>query len=73
MEGIAGATAQVAIATEAATGAVNGTTDAQLMKRHFERRNAGLTESGVMVSPNQQFQRDVLNGMGIGTRADTTA
>jgi len=72
MEGIAGATAQVAIATEAAPG-VNGTTDAQLMKRHFERRNAGLTESGVMVSPDQQYQRDVLNGMGIGTRVDTTA
>ena len=73
MEGIAGATAQVAIATEVATGAVNGTSDAQLMKRHFDRRNAGLTEAGVMVSPDQQFQRDVLNGMGIGNRVDTSA
>jgi len=73
MEGIAGATAQVAIATEAATGTVNGTSDAQLMRRHFERRNAGLTESGVAVNADQQFQRDVLNGMGIGNRVDTSA
>ena len=73
MEGIAGATAQVAIGTEAVTGAVKDTADAQLMKRHFERRNAGLTEAGVMVSSDQQFQRDVLNGMGIGNRVDTTA
>jgi len=73
MEGITGATAQVAIATEAATGAVKQTADAQLMKRHIDRRNAGLNESGVMVSPEQQFQKDVLNGIGIGNRVDTTA
>jgi hypothetical protein len=60
MEGIAGATAQVE------------TLDAQLMRRHLDRRNAGLNESGVMVTPDQQFQRDVLNGLGIGNRLDTT-
>ena len=72
MEGIAGASAQVAIATQAATGAAEETLDAQLMRRHVDRRNAGLTESGVMVTPEQQFQRDVLNGLGIGNRLDTT-
>jgi len=72
MEGIAGASAQVAIATQAATGATEETLDAQLMRRHVDRRNAGLTESGVMVTPEQQFQRDVLNGLGIGNRLDTT-
>ena len=55
------------------TGAVKDTADAQLMRRHFERRNASLTESGVAVNADQQFQRDVLNGMGIGNRVDTTA
>ena len=65
MEGIAGATAQVAIAPEE-------TLDAQLMRRHVDRRNAGLNESGAIVTPEQQFQRDVLNGMGIGNRLDTT-
>jgi len=68
MENIAGATAQAPTATEAA----NGTADAQLMRRHFERRNAGLTEAGVAVSADQQFQRDVLNGMGIGNKVDAT-
>ena|GEM_PF-5409099 len=60
MEGIAGATTQV------------DTLDAQLMRRYLDRRNAGLNESGVMVTPDQQFQRDVLNGLGIGNRLDTT-
>jgi hypothetical protein len=42
------------------------------MRRHLDRRNAGLTESGVMSTPDQQFQRDVMNGLGIGNRLDTT-
>ena len=72
MESIAGATAQVAIATEAFTGAIKDTTGAQLINKTLDKLNTGTALSGAVVNPDQQFQKDVLNGMGIGANLDST-
>ena len=68
MESIAGT--QASISVEAAVSAIKDNTGAQLISQTLDRLNTSTPPPGAMVNADYQFQKDVLNAAGIGTKLD---
>ena len=73
MESITGAGVQPSISAEVAAGVIKDTTGAQLITMTLDKLNTGMALSGPVVNPDHQFQKDMLNAAGIGTKLDTIA
>ena len=66
-----GITAQASISAEVIASAVKDSTGAQIINKTLEQLNTGMAAAGSVVTPDYQFQKDVLNAAGIGNRLDT--
>ena len=56
--------------TGAVAGALKDTVGAQLISKTLEKLNGGMGLPGKVVNQDYQFQKDVLQAAGIGTRLD---
>lgn len=58
-------------AASVAAGAIRDTMGAQLIEKTLDRLHVSASLSGAAVDPNYQFQKDVLQGIGIGRKVDS--
>lgn len=65
-----GNSAGLGIPASAASGAIKDTLGAQLVGKTLDRMNTANTLSGPVVNPDYQFQKDVLQGAGLGRKLD---
>lgn len=73
MDGIQGSSGAVNAAASLAASVIKDSTGAQLISKTLDKMNTGLTAAGPKVNADYQFQKDVLNAAGIGTKIDTVA
>jgi hypothetical protein len=58
-------------AASAAAGAIQDTLGAQLIAKTLDRLHTSASLSGPVVDPDYQFQKDVLQSIGIGRKVDS--
>jgi hypothetical protein len=57
-------------AASVAADAIHDTLGAQLITKTLDRLHSSASLGGAVVDPNYQFQKDVLQGIGIGRKVD---
>ena len=65
-----GSSAGLGMSASVASGAIKDTLGAQLVGKTLDKLNTANSFSGPVVNPDYQFQKDVLQGAGLGTKLD---
>jgi hypothetical protein len=66
-----GSAQEAQTAAGAASSVMQDSLGAQLISKTLDRLHAARTLSGVAVDPSYQFQKDVLQSIGIGQKVDS--